>query len=407
MNVMPLMLNPSASYRRALEPAQIELFGADGVVAARRYLDSCPRHRATPLVGLAELAMSLGVGGVLIKDEGQRFGLQSFKALGGAYAVIRLVHELAGQKLGRPVRLDEIFSAPVRVIARTVTVACATDGNHGRSVAAGASLLGCRAVIYVHESVSGPRVDAIRALGAHIVRVTGSYDDAVARSMEDCRINDWQLISDTSWEGYERIPNLVMQGYAVSADEALRQLEERKVQATHVLLQAGVGGFAAAVAAHFEARLGSRRPKIIVVEPDRAACVFRSVEAACRLRVPQGEPTVMSMLECFEPSLLALRILERCADAFLAIPDELSPSAMRALAFPRGEDPALVSGESGAAGLGGLFALMEQPAWRTQLQLTPYSQVLLFSTESATDAGAYERLVGVPPAAVTDARLQG
>ncbi len=397
---MPLIHNPSANHGRRLEPAQVDAFGPEGVMTARRYLDLCPRHRATSLIGLPQLARSLGIGGVLIKNEGERLGLQSFKALGGAYAVIRLFHELAEQKLQRSVRLDEIFSAPVQAIARTQTVACATDGNHGRSVAAGAALLGCRAVIYVHASVSGPRIEAIRALGAQIVRVDGQYDDAVAKSMEDCRIHDWQLVSDTSWEGYERTPGIVMQGYAVSADETLEQLADRKIRATHVLLQAGVGGFAAAIAAHFEVRLGSRRPLVIVVEPDRAAAVLRSVQAARRVRIAHGEPTVMSMLECFEPSLLALRVLERCADAFLAIPDELAVRAMRALAFPQGRDPALVSGESGAAGLAGLLALLEEPAWQAQAQLTPDSQVLLFSTESATDVGAYERLVGIAPTSV-------
>ena len=204
------------------------------------------------------------MGEIAIKDEGLRLGLGSFKALGGSYAVVRLVLDAASERLGHAVDVAELLTPDVRAIAAEMTFACATDGNHGRSVAQGAKIVGARAVVFVHSGVSQERVAAIASFGAELVRVAGSYDDFVEEAARVADKNGWTIVSDTSWPGYERIPSLVMQGYTAMVREALRQLPEPP---THVFVQAGVGGVAAAVAGHLALALGDQRPRFVVVEP--------------------------------------------------------------------------------------------------------------------------------------------
>ena len=194
-----------------------------------------------------------------IKDEGLRLGLGSFKALGGSYAVIRLVLDAASERLGRAVDVAALQTPDVRAIAADMTFACATDGNHGRSVAQGAKLVGARAVVFVHSGVSQERVAAIARFGAEMVRVAGSYDDSVEEAARVADKNGWTIVSDTSWPGYERIPALVMQGYTAMVREALRQFPEPP---SHVFVQAGVGGVAAAVAGHLAVALADRSAEI-------------------------------------------------------------------------------------------------------------------------------------------------
>jgi diaminopropionate ammonia-lyase len=207
-----------------------------------------------------------------------------------------------------------------------------------------------------------------------------------------CARNDWIVVSDTSWTGYQRIPLMVMQGYTVAAGEALDVLDQPP---THVFLQAGVGGFAAAVAMYLTDRLVGAAPRIIVVEPERAACVMAGARAGKPVRVTHGEPTLMSMLECYQASTVALRILQHLADAFLAVPDEWAVMAMRKLAYPTPGDPAMIAGESGAAGLAGLLAAATEPTCRAALALDQTSRILVFNTEGSTDPVLYRRLVGL------------
>ena len=214
-----------------------------------------------------------------------------------------------------------------------MTVACATDGNHGRSVAQGAELVGCQSVIFVHAGVSERRVAAIARFGARMVQVDGTYDDAVAEAAEVALRNDWTIVSDTSWPGYERIPALVMQGYTALVGETLRALSEPP---THVFVQAGVGGVAAAVAGHLAIVLGDQRPVFVVVEPARAACLMETAKVGRPVKIAHGEPTVMAMLECYEPSLVAWRVLARVADAFMTVDEEDAVAVMNWLARPAG-----------------------------------------------------------------------
>jgi diaminopropionate ammonia-lyase len=249
-------------------------------------------------------------------------------------------------------------------------------------------------VIFIHTGVSEARCEAIARFGARIVRVEGDFDDSVAAVARAAEANGWNLVSDTSWPGYERVPRLVMQGYVALLTEALAEIP---APPTHVFIQAGVGGIAATVAAHFALVFGEARPFLTVVEASRAACLFESARAGHPVKVAHGRPTVMAMLECYEPSRVAWRILSRAADAFMTVDDEDAIAVMRRLAFPLGGDPAIIAGESGGVGLAGLIKAANDPALRDQIGLGPDARVFLINTEGATDPALYETLVGVAP----------
>ncbi|MGL4441409.1 MAG: diaminopropionate ammonia-lyase [Bosea sp. (in: a-proteobacteria)] len=362
-----LILNPSCDRARAYgntERAILSLAGAEEAYAA---ISRWPGYAPTPLRSLPGFASDCNVAEVLYKDEGHRFELMSFKALGGAYAVERLVAER-----GRD----------------GVTVTCATDGNHGRSVAWGARRAGIRAVIYVHEGVSQGRADAIASFGAEVRREGAHYDDSVRASTAAAAANGWHIISDTSWPGYEETPKAVMQGYAVLAKE----IEAQGGKPTHVFVQGGVGGLAAGVLSYRWEKLGSARPIMTVVEPDKAACLFKSAEAGS-IRNAEGDlDTVMAGLACGEPSILAWQLLSVGADAFMAIPDEAAIATMRDLAAI-----GIVGGESGVAGLAGFRVAAANPNMRDKLKLTPQSRIVIYGTEGATDPAVYRALVGKTP----------
>lgn len=368
-----------------------EILSSESFKIARREITSWPGYRPTPLRSLDGLARELGVGKILYKDEAERFGLGSFKALGGAYAVFRLVQREIEKRAGHLVLASEILSGRYKSITEQVTVTCATDGNHGRSVAWGAGLFGCRCVIYVHATVSQPRCDAIASYGAEVRRVPGNYDDAVRQADRDARTNGWQIISDTSYEGYTDVPRDVMQGYCVMVDEALEQMSQRP---THVFVQGGVGGLAAAVCSHLWQVYGAQRPLYVVVEPNKADCIYQSAVAGHPVVVHGALDTIMAGLACGEVSLLAWRILEPGADAFMTITDAAAAETMRMLAMaPYGDQP-IVAGESAVAGLAGAAIAARDDEVRRRLSLGPRSVVLLFGTEGATDPDVYQQIVG-------------
>ena len=385
-----LIRNGSADYRQPLDPADSRALGPAAADEVQKFLNLRQDYAPTPLVSLPALARELGIGAVHIKDEGKRLGLGSFKALGGAYATIRLAVEATAHALGRPVAMAEWRSPEVAKVAAGMTVACATDGNHGRSVAQGAELIGASCVIFVHEGVSEARREAIARFGARIVRVHGDYDDSVAEASRAAEANGWTVVSDTSWPGYERIPRLVMQGYTALLKEALAQMREPP---THVFIQAGVGGIAATVAAHFASVFREARPFLTVVDPSLAACLFESAKVGRSVKIAHSRPTVMAMLECHEPSLVAWRILSRSADAFMTVEDEDAIAAMKRLAFPLAGDPEIVAGESGGVGLAALMKVAGDPLLREQIGLGAQARVFLINTEGATDPALYRALV--------------
>lgn len=387
-----------------LDTGDATAFGTDAAQAAAALFALTHAHgdthargdAATPLTALPALAVGLGLHSLHVKDEGGRHGLGSFKALGGAHAVIRLVLAEAARRLGRPVAAGDLGTVAVRAIAGTMTVSCATDGNHGRSVAAGARLVGARSVVFLHRGVSEVRAAAIREQGARIVVVDGDYDDSLAQAGHVAAAEGWINVSDMALPGDEQIPTLVMQGYTVMAAEILRQMPQPP---SHLFIQAGVGGVAGALAAHMTAVLGDSRPQVVVVEPDRAPCLFDSARAGHRLRLDRHRPTVMAMLECREPSVVAWRILARLAAGFMTVADDEAMAAVDRLARPLGRDPAILAGESGAAGLAGLLQAVSDPASRAALALDDRARVLVIATEGANDPQNRHRLAvtAAPP----------
>lgn len=396
-------LNPAFDADAPYGPRQQAILGGEAFRRADAQIRRWPGYCPTPLRDLAGLAQAAGVRQVLYKQEAHRFGLGSFKALGGAYAVSRLLLRELGQRLGRDdLGIDDLLSGKYRETTQDITVTCATDGNHGRSVAWGAERFGCQCVIYIHATVSEGRKAAIESYGAQVVRTPGNYDDSVRQAAEDAARLGRFVVSDTSYPGYMEVPKDVMQGYGVMADEALQQLAQNGDGdlPTHVFLQGGVGGLAAAVCAHFWEQLGARRPRFIVVEPDKAACLFESAKAGKPVAVHGELDTVMAGLACGEVSLLAWEILHPGVQAFLTVDDEAALDTVRLLAdSPYGDAP-LVAGESAVAGLAGALAALADPAARQALGLDANSRVLLFGSEGATDPVLYEQIVGRKPAEI-------
>lgn len=392
-----LFINPHAKRFGGWSERQNAVLSQEGFRLAEAVIRHWPGYAPTSLVSLGGLADAMGIDRVWYKNEAERFSLNSFKALGGAYAIAELImREAAKQLWAVPVSSPLLFAGQYKDIASGITVASATDGNHGRSVAWGAELFGCKAVIYIHATVSDARKQAIEALGAEVRRVEGNYDDSVRQCAIDAAEHGWTVISDTSYPGYTEIPKDVMQGYGVMAAEVIAQLPPDEVP-THVFVQGGVGGMAAAVAAHITWRWERRRPMLVVVEPENAACLLASARAGKPDTVHGDLETVMAGLSCGEPSLLAWDVLDEAADAFMTIPDHAAKATMRVLADGQGTDPALVSGESAVAGLAGAIAISSVEGFRNQLSLDRQSRVLVFGTEGATDPGLYQTIVGRSP----------
>ena len=390
----------AASYPRELAG----LLGEDAARTARQTIAGWPGYAISPLRSLTSLARRTGVGELLYKDEAERFGLGSFKALGGAYAVLRLIQKLLRDRSGREIRsIEDLRSSGVAEQVRDITVCCATDGNHGRSVAWAAQLFGCRCVIFLHAGVSAGRQQAIERYGAEIRRVAGNYDDSVEAAAADAQSNGWYVISDTSYPGYTDVPLDVMAGYTVMVGEVL---DQAKHLPTHVFLQGGVGGMAAAVAAHLWMALGASRPRIVVVEPDRADCLYRSAEAGRPVRVHGSLDTVMAGLACGEVSLVAWEILSQAASHFMTITDAQAVAVMRDVAHGAYGDPPLVAGESAVAGLAGFLAAMQDPSARAVLGLGANSRVLCFGTEGDTDPAIFEEITGTTAAAIRARRRE-
>jgi diaminopropionate ammonia-lyase len=402
MSAFQLFHNPGAAPPAGTYGAvESAVLNEPGMRAARSVIATWPGYEPTPLVPLDALAAELGLANIWFKDESTRFGLNSFKALGGAYAVFCLLkREIErSRRTQDEITADDLIAENHASVTKRITVTCATDGNHGRAVAWGAKLFGCRAVIFVHETVSEGRAAAIARYGAEVIRVPGNYDDSVRHAAATARKNGWFVISDTSYPGYMDVPRDVMHGYMVMADEATHQLPLGTVP-THVFVQAGVGGLAAAVCATNWLRWGAKRPRFIVVEPTKADCLYRSAVARMPTVVTGDLDTIMAGLSCGEVSLLAWNLLKSGANDFLTIPDDEARRAMRKLATHK---PPIVAGESGVAGLAGLLAVCDARETRHALGLTHNSRVLLFGSEGATDPAIYAQIVGRSAAEVAAA----
>lgn len=365
---------------------------------ARQFHRQLDGYRMSPLKNLASLAAMIGVGGIWVKDESERLALNSFKVLGGSFALYQFLRKQLNIR-DRELTVTELKSEKVRAQLGDITFATATDGNHGRGVAWAAMELGFKCVVYVHERTSKPRIRAIEAYGAQVKVISGTYDDAVRMINIDAKTNGWQVISDTSWEGYEDIPLWVMQGYTTLLAEAQEQLSAQGItHPTHVFVQAGVGALAASVIGYYSKLFGKDRPITIVVEPDKAACLFESA------RIADGKPhsvggdlnTIMAGLACGDPSPIAWSILDHCADFFLSCPDYVAAKGMRVYGIPLHDDPFIISGESGAVTLGALMFAAETDTLadlKKKMKLDSSSQVLLINTEGNTDPELFRRIV--------------
>ncbi|WP_119269265.1 diaminopropionate ammonia-lyase [Taklimakanibacter deserti] len=362
---------------------------ADAAAVPRQFLKNFPHHPPTPLLALDALAARLGIGSLHAKDESFRLGLSSFKGLGGAYAVMRVAQKHAEAALGRPVLPHELLTPEIRALSADLTFCCASDGNHGRSVAAGARLIGARCTIFLHAGVSEERVAHIERLGATIVRIDGSYDDSIAEAARSVDRRGSILVPDIVSAGDPETAQVcghVMQGYSILVDEVFETARERKLDFTHVFVQAGVGGLAASVLGHWSALAGQNgTPRFVIVEPERAACLTESAKAQRLVTLPHGPSTVMAMLECQSASPLAWPIVHALADAYITVAEEDARQAVKHLAWPKGVDPVIEAGESGAAGLAGLERLLADKTLAAQLGLDGKAKVLVIVTEGPTD----------------------
>ena len=363
----------------------------------RRFHRTIPGYRPTSLARLAALARRWGVGNILVKDESSRFGLKAFKGLGGSYAVARLICRTLGIEWGT-VGFGDLTGDAVRERIGAMTLATATDGNHGRGVAWIAGQLGMKAVIYMPGGSARSRVAAIRGHGASVEVTDLNYDDTVRLACRMARENGWNIIQDTFWDGYADIPRWIMQGYTTMSREAIDQMAVEHLQPTHVFVQAGVGSFAGAMVAHLADAYKEAQPRFIVVEPTHAACMLASAAAGDgRPHAVTGDlDTIMAGLACGEPSPLAWDILRSFSSAYVSCDNYVAANGIRILANPLAGDAPIEAGESGSVGIGLLDLIANHPgcnALRQALNIGPQSTVLLFNTEGATDPDNYRDIL--------------
>ncbi|MBN2225958.1 MAG: diaminopropionate ammonia-lyase [candidate division Zixibacteria bacterium] len=356
---------------------------------------SLAEYLATPLVELPRLAKSLKVGNILVKNESYRFGLKAFKALGSTYAIYRQVRDHL-MKAGDACPDAASFYRKAEMLPpNTFTFCTATDGNHGRGVAWAARKLHQKAVIFMPSGTVPARIDAIRAEGAEVVVVDGNYDLAVQTAIRETGRNQWLMISDTSWPGYDTIPRDIMAGYVTMFEEIDDVVNERP---DVIFVQSGVGALAATASWYYNHESDAKHVQLVSVEPPDAACLLESIDS------PNGEPvtcrgaqkSIMAGLNCGTPSIVAWPFIRSGFDVFLTVPDEYSLKAMRRYYYPETGDRRIVSGESGAAGLAALLALSGldtlQPAGEV-LGLTTNSTVLLLNTEGDTDPAHFAEVI--------------
>lgn len=357
---------------------------------AANEITSWEGYEKTPLVSLDKLSTALNLGSIYYKDEGPRFGLGSFKALGGAYAVMLLLQREIAKISGKPVTLADIRNRVFQKAASGLTVVSATDGNHGRSVAWGAARFGARCRTYIHAEVSEYRAQAMRQLGAEVIRLDGDYDATVSQTRIDADRYGWHVVSDTSWQGYTRTPTEVMAGYGVMAREII---EDLPVLPTHVFLQGGVGGMAASVAAAFWYTWGTRAPRVFVVEPELAPCLFASGKSGNATSVEISAETLMAGLSCGVPSAVAWSVLSAHTSGFMTIPELVVAPAVHILAAGNACTQKIRAGESAVAGLSGLICAATQTRLREATALGEEAIVVLIGSEGVTDPTVFDRLM--------------
>lgn len=374
-------------------------FSVETAKTVTAFHSSIPGYHPTPLHDMKSLTDQLGLARILIKDESHRFGLKAFKILGGSFAIARLICLRLGLDIEK-VRFENLKSEEISKKIGILTFTTASDGNHGRGVAWAAEQLGHKAIVFLPKGTVRSRIEAISKTGAEAIVTDLNYDDTVRFAAEMAQRKGWELIQDTSWESYTEIPEWIMQGYTTIVYETLEQMKSIGIaRPSHVFLQAGVGSMAGSILGYFLNLYGESYPITAVIEPEKAACHFDSVSAG------DGKPhcaegnldTAMAGLSCGEPSLVSWKIIRNFADVMISCPDHIAVSGMRLLAKPTGEDPEIISGESGAVGAGLLHEIMRNDSCiqtRQKLRLRKDSAVLLINTEGDTDPENYRKIIG-------------
>jgi diaminopropionate ammonia-lyase len=377
-----------------LEKASAEFMNREVVEKVRNFHKSFPEYKVTPLHSLDKLSKKLGVSNIWVKDESYRFGLNAFKVLGGSYAVGKYLAEKLILDISE-LSFEKLQSKEVKEKLGDITFVTATDGNHGRGIAWAANQLGQKSVVYMPKGSSEIRLNNIRKEGSEASITDLNYDDTVRLASQKAKENGWVLVQDTAWDGYEEIPAWIMQGYGTILDEAMDQIDEAgDDRPTHIFLQAGVGSFAGSMLGYLAGKFGDERPITVIVEPDKAACLYKSIT------IGDGKPhsvtgalnTIMAGLACGEPSTTSWGILKDYAEIFVSCPDFVAARGMRILANPLGCDPHVVSGESGAAVGVGLVSLLAEDI-KKALKLDRDSKILIISTEGDTDPDHYRKVV--------------
>lgn len=369
--------------------------GKEEAKKAKKYHESFPMYKETPLRNLKHLANHLGVQGIYVKDESYRFGLNAFKVLGGSYAIGSYIAEKLGVSMDE-INYEKIISEETKNKLGKLTFISATDGNHGRGVAWTANQLQQDCVIYMPKGSAKERLENIRKEGAKAEITELNYDDAVRLASKEADEKGWVLVQDTSWPGYEEIPRAIIKGYTTMALEAYEQLKE--VKPTHIFVQAGVGSFATAVTAFFADAYGEDKPIITVVEPNEAACVFKTMKADDgKIHPVTGDmQTIMAGLACGEPVTVGIDILRDYAEHFISCPDYVAAEGMRVLSSPLEDDSRIIAGESGAAGFGLGYEILSNPQLeelKKALKIDEHSVLLFFNTEGDTDRENYRNIV--------------
>ena len=377
----------------------LPIMSLENVAKARAFHESFPQYSKTPLAKLDHMAEYLGLGGLFVKDESYRFGLNAFKVLGGSFAMANYIAKQTHRDVSQ-LPYAVLTSEELRKEFGQATFFTATDGNHGRGVAWAANRLGQKSVVLMPKGSTQTRLENILKEGADATITDVNYDECVRRAnaMAEQTPNG-VMVQDTAWDGYEEIPSWIMQGYGTMASEADEQLREYGCdRPTHIFIQAGVGSLAGAVQGYFANRYPDNPPMVVVMEADSAACLYKGAKAADgSIRIVDGDmPTIMAGLACGEPNTISWDILKNHVSVFTSCPDWVSARGMRLLAAPVKGDPQVTSGDSGAVGMGLLSAVMEQEEYRDLrelLKLDKNSTVLLFSTEGDTDPQRYKEIV--------------
>ncbi|MCR5022993.1 MAG: diaminopropionate ammonia-lyase [Lachnospiraceae bacterium] len=377
----------------------LSVMSLDNVEKARAFHKGFPQYSVTPLAHLEGMADYLGLGSVCVKDESYRFGLNAFKVLGGSFAMAKYIAKETNRDVS-DMTYDYLTGDELKKEFGQATFFTATDGNHGRGVAWAANKLKQKAVVHMPKGSTKTRFDNIAKEGAKVTIEELNYDDCVRlAAKEAAETEHGVVVQDTAWDGYEEIPSWIMQGYGSMAGEAAEGLKDLGIdRPTHVFVQAGVGSLAGAVVGYFTNLYPDNPPKFIIMEAEVAACLYKGAAAG------DGEPrivdgdllTIMAGLACGEPNTIGWDILRNHATAFLSCPDWVAAKGMRMLSAPVKGDPRVISGESGAVGMGVLSTLMETDEYadlRNALELNKDSKVLMFSTEGDTDPDKYKKIV--------------